>query len=102
MPRSELNFTVTGRGEIELLAESKGIAWIVVISKGAEVRFVRNSKTVDSFPATPLTKRLVAATEAILPDATKYLEESWKQGRPWDTVEGREYWWRMKKTVESF
>ena len=102
MSKSELDFTVTGRGEIELLAESKDTAWIVVISKGGNVRFLRNMKVVESFPTTPLTKRLVAATEAILPEAVKYLDESWKQGRAWDTVEGRESWWRMKKAVESF
>jgi hypothetical protein len=102
MSKSELCFTVTGRGEIELLAESKGIAWLVVISKDGEVRFSRNIKVVDSFPSTPLTKRLVTATEAILPEAVRYLDESWKQGRPWDTVEGRESWWHMKKIVESF
>jgi hypothetical protein len=99
---ADLSFTVTGRCQIELLAESRGISWIVEISKDGKIRFLRNMKEVEAFPSTPLTKRLVAATGAILPEAVAYLARSWEHGRPLDDAEGKAAWWRMKDIVESF
>jgi hypothetical protein len=99
---SDIDFTVTGSGKIELLAESRGIAWIVQITKDGNLRFLRNMREVDAFPSTPLTKRLVAATTAIHRQAVAYLTKMWEQGKPLDDPEGRQAWWDMKKAVESF
>ena len=99
---ASVDFTVTGSGKIELLAESKDIAWIVQITRDGNIKFLRNWKEVEAFPSTPLTKKLAAATEAIHDEAVKYLAKSWEQGKPLDDQEGREMWWQMKKKVESF
>ena len=98
----DVSFTVTGKGEIELLAESKAHGWIVVITKDGNIRFLKNLKEVDAFPSTPLTKKLIAATNAIHHDAVAYLVKYWETGKPWDDQEGRAAWWKMKEKVESF
>jgi hypothetical protein len=98
----DVSFTVTGSGKIELMAESAENLWIVQITKDGNIHFLRNMKSVEAFPSTPLTKKLIEATAAIHREAVEYLIKSWEQGKPWDDQEGRQAWWRMKERVESF
>jgi hypothetical protein len=97
-----LSFTLTGRGKIELLAESRGIAWIVQMSKDGSVLLLRNWKEVPEFPTTPLTKKLMAATKDIHQEAVSYLIKCWEKGGPLDDEEGRKIWWKLKEKVESY
>lgn len=99
---SDVSFTVTGRGIIELLAESKSHAWIVQLTKDGAITMLDNGKPVDKFPSSPLTKKLIEATKAVHRDAITYLVKSWEIGRPLDDAEGRELWWKIKKKVEEF
>lgn len=101
---SEIGFMVTGRGKIEVSSESNDNYWIVEISHDGNLRLLRNMQPVETFPKTPLTKRLIAAAGAIREDAIAYLKKCWEQTppKPWDDETGRKAWWKMKQTVESF
>lgn len=98
---SELDFLVTGRCEIEVSASSKESYWIARIDRLGALSFFKNMKEVNVFPPTPLTKRILKAVDAIHYDAAYYLAKSWETKKPWDSEEGRNLWWSMKKKVEG-
>lgn len=100
-----VDFTLTAAGRVELSASSRGHYWLVQIGKDGNIRFLRNMQPVDAFPSTPLTKKLIAATEAVHQRAVTLLNRSSLEdirGGMRNDPEARELWWQIRETVRQF
>ena len=94
--KNEINFTMTGRGKIELSIESAHNLYIITYD-GQYLEYLHNLKIVESLPVSILTKRLLTACNTLLSELNTFLQYVKIHGN-----QCADQYWYIKELLKAF
>ena len=99
---SDIDFTLTGSGKIELMTESKEHAWIVEDHPRREHPLPQKPQGSGGVPLDAAHEETDGRNQNRPPRRCRLPDQGVGKGGPLDDQEGRALWWKIRDKVKSF